>query len=54
MMNLERIGTLQEDEQNQITWFLGGSQRRNHPPKCIQSLDPGPHTYIESVKHSLY
>ena len=29
----EGIGTLQEDQQSQLAWTLGGSQRLTHQPK---------------------
>jgi hypothetical protein len=32
---LKGIGTPQENQQNQLTWTLGGSQRLNHQPKNI-------------------
>jgi hypothetical protein len=30
LMALKGIGTLQEDQEHQLTWTLGGSQRLNH------------------------
>ena len=51
------MGTLQEDQQNQLTWTLGGSQRLNHQPKCIRGLDvapPAPRTYIADVQLSFH
>ena len=35
----EGTGTPQEDQQSQLTWTLGGSQRLNHQPKSIHGLD---------------
>ena len=38
----KRTGTLQEDQESQLTWTLGGSQRVNHQPKSKHQLDLGP------------
>ena len=42
LKNSERIGTPQEDQQCELTWSFGHSQRLNHQPKSIQRLDLGP------------
>ena len=39
----EGIASPQEDQQNQLTWTFGGSQRLNHQPKSIHRLDLAPH-----------
>jgi hypothetical protein len=36
---LKRIGTPQEDQQSQLTWTPGSSQRLSHQPKSISELD---------------
>ena len=43
----KRTGTPQEDQQSQLTWTLGGSQRLNHQRKYIHGLDltPTPKIY---------
>ena len=41
-----------EDQQNQITWTLGGSQRLNCQPKSIHGLDPC--TYVADVQFDLH
>ena len=33
------IGSPQEDQQRQINWTLGGSQKLSHQPKIIHGLD---------------
>ena len=38
-------GTVQEDQQNQLTWTLGDPQRLNHQPKSMYGLDLD-HLYI--------
>ena len=47
------IGTLQEDQQSQLTWTSAGSQRVNNQPKNTQVLDllPAPpyHTYTADM-----
>jgi hypothetical protein len=48
------IGTLQDDQQSQLTWILGGSQRLNHQPKSIHGLDLGNPHICSRVQRSLY
>jgi hypothetical protein len=42
LRNPKRKGILQEDQQSQLTWTLGSSQRTNHQPKNIHRMDVGP------------
>lgn len=46
LKGLEVIETTQDDQQSQITWSLGDSQRLNHQAKSISMLDLVPHTYV--------
>ena len=39
LKNLEGTGIQKEDQESQLTWTLGASQRLNHQPKNIQGLD---------------
>ena len=44
----KQIGTLQEDQQSQLTWTLEDSQKLNHQPKNTHWLNLGttpPHTH---------
>jgi hypothetical protein len=54
-MDPEWIGTPQEDQQSQLTWTLGGSQRLSYQPKSIYGLDltPSP-TYVADVQLNLH
>ena len=55
LRNLEGIGTLQEDQQSQLTWTLGGFQRLNLEPKSINGLGVGPPCiYVADVQLGLY
>ena len=36
---LKGMGTPQEDQQSQLTWISGSSQRLSHHPKIIQGLE---------------
>jgi hypothetical protein len=38
----KEIGTPQEEQQSQLTWTLGGSQRLSHQSKSIHGLDLDP------------
>jgi hypothetical protein len=40
--DLKRAGTPQEDQNRQLTWTLGSSQRLSHLPKSKHRLDPNP------------
>ena len=42
LRDLKKIGTPQEDQQNQLNRALRGSQRLNHKPKSIDRLDLDP------------
>ena len=42
LRDLKKTGTPQEDQESQLVWILGGSQRLNHQPKSEQELDLGP------------
>jgi hypothetical protein len=47
----KRTGTLQEDQQCQLTWTIGGSQSLNHQPKYEHGLDLSPQTlYMTDVQ----
>ena len=50
LRNPEGTGTPQEDE-SQLTWAQGDSQRLEHQPKSIHRLDlaPSPGTYVAEV-----
>ena len=39
LKNSEVIGSPQEDQQSQLTWTFGDSQRLSHQPKSIHGLD---------------
>lgn len=39
---LKGIGTSQEDQENQLTWTSGSSQRLSHQQKIIHGLDCAP------------
>jgi hypothetical protein len=41
LRDLKRTRTLQEDQQSQLIWTLGGSQRLNHQPKSKHRLNLG-------------
>ena len=45
----KRIGTLQEDQQSQLTWILGGSQRLSHQPKSKHRFVLGPSSMCNLV-----
>jgi hypothetical protein len=42
LRDLKRTGTSQENQQRQLTWTLGDSQRLNNQPKSKHRLDLGP------------
>ncbi|EDL37377.1 mCG1046215, partial [Mus musculus] len=46
---LKEIGTLQEDQQSQLTWTTRGSQKLNHQPKSIHRLDLGLLAHMEQI-----
>jgi hypothetical protein len=46
--------TAEEDQQSQLTWTLGSSQRLNHQPKCIQGLGLGLFTCVADVQLGLH
>jgi len=50
----ERATNSTEDQQNQLTWIFGDSQRLSHQLKRIHWLDVGPHTCITLVQLSLH
>jgi hypothetical protein len=39
LKNTKGIGTPQGNQQSELTWTLGGSQRLNHQPKSLYGLD---------------
>ena len=41
---------IEEDQQSQLTWTLGGSQRLSHQPKSMHGLDLAP----TSPTHNIY
>jgi hypothetical protein len=51
---LKGIGTPQEDQQCQLTWTLGSSQRLSYQPKSIHRLDLGPWHRRSRCAVSLY
>ena len=51
---LKGIRTLQEEEETQLTWTPGSSQRLSHQPKNIHGLDRVPRRYAADVQLSLY
>ena len=52
LKTLKMTGTPQEDQQSQLTWTLGGSQRLSHQPKSTHELNQGHGTYIADVQLS--
>jgi hypothetical protein len=49
------VGTPQEDQQSQLTWILGNSQRLNTPTREHTQAGPrSPHTYVTDVQPGLY
>ena len=55
LRGLKRTGTPQEEQQSQLTWTLGGSQRLNHQPKSIQEWTAlQPDTYVADVQLGLH
>jgi hypothetical protein len=46
LRDLKEIGTPQEDQQSQLTYSLGGSQRLNHQLKSKHGLDLGLPTHM--------
>ena len=56
--NLKRIGTLQEDQQSQLTLIRGGSQRLNYQTKSKHQLDLAhatpPCSHVEDVQLGLH
>jgi hypothetical protein len=46
------VGIPQKDQQNQLTWTLGGSQRLKHQPKGTGPRPP--HTYVADVQFCLH
>ena len=54
LRDLKRTGTPKEDQQNQLTWNLGGSLRQNYQPKTIQGLDLGHLHIIANVQLGLH
>ena len=45
----KRIGMPQKEQQSQLTWALVGSQKLNHQPKSIHSLDLGLPEHMSQV-----
>ena len=46
--------TPQEDQQSQLSWLPGRSQRLNHQTKSIHRLNLGPGTYVADVQLRLH
>jgi hypothetical protein len=56
LMDPEGIRMPEENQQSQLIWTLGGSQRLGHQPKNIEGLYLVPHpcTYIVDVQCGLH
>ena len=44
----------QQDQQNQLTWTLVGSQKLTHKPKSILKLNLAPYTYVMDAHLGLH